>query len=153
MPTRPRRAPVGVLALAVGLALACGEGSGRRQVPDAGRVPERLVVLAPNLTEIVYALGLGDRVVGVGNYGDFPPEVRDKPRLGGLLDPHLEAIVQLEPDLVVLLPSQQDVADRLAALGVGVLVVESEDTLEDIFAAVRRIAERCGVPRVGAALV
>lgn len=136
-----------------GVALACGGDVARNGAPPATRAPERIVVLAPNLTEIVYALGLGERVVGVGDYGDYPPEVREQPRLGGLLDPHMEAIVKLRPDLVVLLPSQQDVADQLAALGIGTLVVESEDTLEDIFGAVRRIAERCGVPEAGAALV
>jgi iron complex transport system substrate-binding protein len=141
-----------LLLLLPGLALACGRDATRPVPPAAGRTPERLVVLAPNLTEIVYALGLGDRVVGVGNYGDFPPEVSDKPRLGGLLDPHLEAIVELAPDLVVLMPSQQELADRLAGLGIDALVVESEDTIEDILAAVRRIAGRCGVADAGAAL-
>lgn len=141
------------LALLAGFALTCGEKSAREGTRPPSSAPQRIVVLAPNLTEIVYALGLGERVVGVGDYGDYPPEVREQPRLGGLLDPHMETIVKLRPDLVVLLPSQQDVANQLAALDIEPLVVESEDTIEDIFAAVRRIAERCGVPEAGAALV
>lgn len=147
------RAIVCTLGLLAVLLPACGEDAAHLRARLDSRTPARIVVLAPNLTEIIYALGLGDRVVGVGDYGDHPPEVREEPRLGGLLDPHLEAIVQLAPDLVVLLPSQQDTAARLAAVGIESLVVESEDTLEDIYRAVRRVAARCGVPEAGVALV
>ncbi len=98
--------------------------------------------------EILFALGLGDRVAGVGNYVSWPPEAADKPRLGGLFDPNLERIVSLKPDLAVLLPSERDLALQLKPLGVDVLVVPDE-TLAEVESSFRTIARRCGVPPAG----
>ena len=138
-----------VLALVALLAAACGGAAerGGEQAPAA-----RIVTLAPSITETVFALGLGDRVVGVDEYSRWPPPTGSLPRLGGLFDPNLEAIAGLEPDLVVVLPSQRDLGDRLAGLGIEVLEVPS-DTLDDAEAAARSIAERCGVPSAGERLV
>jgi len=61
----------------------------------------RVVSLAPSMTEIVYALGAGDRLVGVTTYCDFPPAAKTKPRIGGIYTPNLEAILDLRPDLVL----------------------------------------------------
>ncbi len=65
------------------------------------RLPERIVSLSASNTEILYALGLGDRVVGVDDYSNYPASVKDKPRVGGFSNPDLEKIVVLSPDLVV----------------------------------------------------
>ncbi|HTV56518.1 MAG TPA: helical backbone metal receptor, partial [Terriglobia bacterium] len=71
---------------------------GRRvTVPDD---PQRIICLAPSVTETVYALGLGSEVVGVTDYTDYPPEARSKPRVGGPDNPSLEKVVSLHPDLV-----------------------------------------------------
>lgn len=64
--------------------------------------PERIVSLAPNITEILYDLGLGDRVVAVTTFCDYPPDVAKKPKIGGYANPSLEAIVAMKPDLVIL---------------------------------------------------
>ncbi|MFL6199094.1 MAG: ABC transporter substrate-binding protein [Thermoanaerobaculia bacterium] len=111
-------------------------------------VPQRIVALAPNLTETLFALGLGDKVVGVGNYSTWPPEAAKKPRLGGLFDANLERIVSLHPDLAVLLPSEKDLATKLRPLGIDAIVVPNE-TLADVERSFTVVAERCGVPEAG----
>ena len=63
--------------------------------------PRRIVSLVPSVTEIVYALGAEHRLAGVTDFCDYPPAARGKPRVGGMIDPNLEAIVALKPDLVV----------------------------------------------------
>ncbi|HLY11025.1 MAG TPA: helical backbone metal receptor [Planctomycetota bacterium] len=65
------------------------------------RSPRRIVCIAPSNTEILYALGAADRIVGVSRFCDFPPEAREKPRCGGFLDPKIEEIIKLKPDLVL----------------------------------------------------
>lgn len=147
MPPPLRRAQV--LALVLALA-ACGGVEDSRE-RDPSDPPRRLVTLAPNLTEIAFALGLGDRVVGVGAYAAWPPEVRELPRLGGLVDPDLERLLSLEPDLVVLLPSQAEVVRRLEAVGTETLVLPVE-TVPDLDAAVLGLGERCGAGEAARAL-
>lgn len=135
-------------ALLVLLAAACG---GSRPAGEASPA-RRLVSLAPSVTETVYALELGDRLVGIDDYSNWPPATAALPRLGGLFDPNLEAIAALDPDLAILLPSQRDLGRRLAGLGIEVLEVPS-DTLEDVETAAIAIAVRCGAPAAGDALV
>lgn len=134
--------------LLLAAALGCG-GPGGQAAPPAA---DRIVTLAPSITETVFALGLGERVVGVDGYSRWPPETAGLPSLGGLLDPNLEAIAALEPDLAILLPSQSGLGERLRGLGIEVLEVPS-DTLADVEAAAAAIAERCGVPAAGDRLV
>ena len=88
-------------------------------VPDR---PQRLVSLAPNITEIVYALGLGDELVGDTDYCDFPPEAKNKPHVGTMLNPSLERIVALKPDLALGTPeaNRRETADQLERLGIPV---------------------------------
>lgn len=109
------------------------------------------MALAPNVTETLFALGLGDRVAGVGDYSTWPPEATKKPHLGGLFDANLERIVSLKPDLAVLLPSEKDLAAKLQPLGVEVLTIPNE-TLADIERSFSTVAVRCGVPDAGARL-
>ncbi len=133
------------------LPLACTEGA-PEEIPKArAAAPARILTLAPSVTEIAFALGLGDRVVGVGDYVLWPPEAAGRPRLGGLINPNLEAMVRLEPDLAILLPSEEDIARSLRRLNIEVLTVESE-SLADLEAAVVTIGRRCSVPARGAEL-
>lgn len=112
---------------------------------EAGRPPagdyRRIVSLAPSLTETLYALELGDRVVGVTRFCRYPPEVADKPEVGGFLDPNLETIVALEPDLVVML-TEHKASPALAELGPPCLVV-SHKTVDDIVASIETIGRTC----------
>ena len=65
------------------------------------QLPQRIVSTAPSITEMLYALGLGDRVVGVTTFCHYPPEAARKPKIGNYLRPDIETIVALRPDLVI----------------------------------------------------
>jgi len=131
-----------VLPVLAGLAVACGGESVTR--PGQGtEVPERIIAIAPGVTEMLFELGLGDRVVGVGDYARWPQEVRTRPRIGGLFDTRLETIAGLSADLAVLLPSEEELRDDLEAMGVEVLTVPSE-TIADVEEMAQLIGRRCG---------
>jgi len=98
--------------------------------------PQRIVALLPSLTEGVCALGACSRLVGVDNYSNSPSAVRDLPRLGGGLDPNVEAIAALRPDAVLLAKSSR-VTQRLEALGLKVLVLEPKSHAD-----VRRVLDK-----------
>ncbi|MBN1868472.1 ABC transporter substrate-binding protein [Candidatus Sumerlaeota bacterium] len=94
--------------------------------PEPAAAPERIVSMAPSLTETLFALGAGERVVGVTSFCDYPEEAASRTRVGGFFDPNYEVIVSLRPDLAVLLASQEEVKMRLEALGVRTLSVNHE---------------------------
>ena len=79
----------------------------------AQQAPQRVISLVPALTEMVFAIGAGDRVVAVSSYDDDPPQVRPLPRVGALIDPDVERIISLRPDLVLLYGSQADLMTQL----------------------------------------
>jgi iron complex transport system substrate-binding protein len=114
--------------------------------------PRRIVSTAPSLTETLYTLGAGDRVVGVTTWCRYPEEARLKPKIGGYSNPSVEAIVALRPDLVVLSDRRNDVAERLGRFQIPTLVVSLE-SLRAIEEAITRIAARLGVAQRGAAVV
>jgi ABC-type Fe3+-hydroxamate transport system, periplasmic component len=99
---------------------------------------QRVVSLAPSITEMLFALNVGDRVVGVTRFDDFPAEVKKLPIVGGYIDPSVEAIVALHPDLVVCVPNPggRDRMEVLSRLGIPVLVMP-ERHLQDIFGNIR----------------
>jgi iron complex transport system substrate-binding protein len=106
----------------------------------------RVVSLNPSLTEILLALGARPALVGVDDYSArASAEVAELPRVGGLFDPSLEAIVALEPDFVALVPSaeQRDLRERLEAVGVEVLVLENH-TLTQLLASIETLGARVG---------
>ena len=90
------------------------------------RPPQRIVTVLPSLTESVCALGACDRLVGVDRYSNWPASVRALPQVGGGIDPNVEAIVALKPDVVLLAKSSR-VTDRLEALGLKVVVLEPKN--------------------------
>jgi len=94
-------------------------------------VPQRIVSLLPSLTESVCALGQCAKLVGVDRYSDYPPSVRSLPTVGGGLDPNIEAIVALRPDLV-LVASSAPGTERLRALGLRVVALEPKDSANAI---------------------
>jgi iron complex transport system substrate-binding protein len=103
-----------------------------------------VVALAPNLTEIAFAVGAGDRLVAVSDFSDFPPEARKLPRVGGL-DASAEAIVALHPDLVLASRdgNPRGAVQALEAAGVPVLAVSGE-SLDAVLAGIRQVGERLG---------
>lgn len=110
-----------------------------------GEAPRRIVSLAPSATELLFALGQGGRAVGVTRYDDDPPEVKRLPKVGGFLDPNVEAVIALRPELVLAAPNR-DVLPRLrrlVELGVPVLVLPG-NALQDLWWATRALAPRLG---------
>ncbi|HZE98320.1 MAG TPA: helical backbone metal receptor [Planctomycetota bacterium] len=111
----------------------------------------RIVSLAPSITEVLFELGLGDRVVGVTRYCVFPPEARAKPRIGGYYDPNYEAISAARPDLAVVLPEHAEIRKELEHLGLKTLTVD-HTRVPGILASIRLIGDACGVPEKAALL-
>lgn len=109
---------------------------------DAGP-PKRIVSLAPAMTEICFALGMGDRVVGRTTYCEWPPEAAKLPVIGGLLDPNIERILALNPDLLLVAKSGKDLRGQLDAAGVPYMVLPN-DSLDDVYTSIGMIGERCG---------
>ena len=114
----------------------------------------RIVTLAPNLTETVYALGLEDRLAGDTNYCDTPLAAKSKPHVGNPQDPSLEAIVALHPDLVLATTSinRLETADALAHLGIPVYTTDSP-TVRGMLNSVTHVADAIGAESQGATLV
>lgn len=133
------------MALAAMLLAACGSALALQVTDDRGVVvqfdkpPQRIVALLPSLTETVCALGQCQRLVGTDRYSNHPEHVRNLPKVGGGLDPNIEAVVALRPD-VVLIASSSRASERLAALGLKVVVLEPKSHAD-----VRRVLEIVGV--------
>jgi iron complex transport system substrate-binding protein len=90
--------------------------------------PNRIISLAPNLTEILFAMGLGNRIVGVTNFCDYPDEARKKPKVGGIYNPSLEAVVSLKPDIVVMTTdgNTKEFKERLRSLKIKTYVFRAK---------------------------
>ena len=111
----------------------------------------RIVSMAPSLTETVFALGLGDAVVGVTRFCDTPPCARSRTSVGGYLDPSYEAIVGLEPDLVLLMQDHAEVEHRLSGLGIRSVRVD-QSRVAGILRSFEEIATAAGAPGRGRTL-
>jgi len=123
-------------------------GVGRLNSP-----PERIVTFAPSATEIVFALGLGDRLVGVaGAYDDYPAAAKGIEEIGGAgdfgVDPNIEKVVSLRPDLFLTIAGGDQWKKRLRDLGVPVFTTDSTD-LADVFHDIETVGRLTGT--VGAA--
>jgi iron complex transport system substrate-binding protein len=120
--------------------------------PQAGS-PQRIVSLTPALTETLFAVGAGERVVGVTQFCDFPPEAKAKPKVGGYINPSVEAVLALSPDLVVVSPGpgNRDAALAMQRAGLRVEIVAAE-TLGDSLAAIESVARLTGDADKGRAL-
>jgi len=135
---RRNTAFVASVVLAVSAALASGLASG----PTSGQArPERIVSVVPALTETLFAIGAGDDVVGVGTFDTHPPEVATRPRVGGLLDPDMEQIFALRPDLVVFHGSQQDQIEQVTRAGIDTFTYV-HGSVDDTLAVIRRLGAR-----------
>jgi iron complex transport system substrate-binding protein len=135
-----------VLAIAAMLAVTYGgrlvtrlAGPGAQ---DAGR-PERVISLVPATTEMLFAMGAGDAVVGVGSYDRHPPEIQSLPKVGALIDPDVERILSLRPDLVVVYGTQDDLILRLEQAGISMFRYQHAG-LPDITETLRSLGARVG---------
>jgi len=111
-----------------------------RPFPLPARTPERIVSMAPNITEILFALGLGGRVVGVTRFCDWPPEAKAVPKIGGLIDPNVEVIRSLDPDLIIAFRGNPlRLVDRVRKLGLPVFVLDIGEGLDELFPLIAKI--------------
>ncbi len=137
--------------LTLGTLAAAGPESAsvQRLGPPAPPVVHRVVTLAPSLTDTVLALGAGDVLVGVSRF-DERPEVKALPRVGGFVDPSVEAVAALQPDLVLVQPGPGNRApvEALAALRISILALRLS-SVEDVLAALRATAAALGRTRRG----
>lgn len=114
--------------------------------------PQRIVSMSPGNTEILFALGAGDRVVGVTSYSDYPEEAKTKPSIGGYHAPDVEKVVALAPDIVFAMGETQSQAIRvIEQAGIPVVSVAPK-TLPEILTAIDQISEAIGESEKGAAL-
>ena len=121
------------------------------------RIPQpvrRIVSLAPSVTETLFALGLGDRVVGDTDFCDYPPEAARKKRIGGPVDPNIEAIAALHPDLVVATRSINRLASvqSLEHLGIAVYTTDPH-TVDQVLTSTQRLGELLGAGDAGRSLL
>jgi iron complex transport system substrate-binding protein len=133
------------------------DASATREIVDetgrAIRVPQsiqRVVSLAPSLTETIYALGLQDRLVGDTDYCDYPPEALKKTKVGGGMNPSIETIASLHPDLVLVTKNfnRLETVETLKQLGIPSYATEPH-TVEQIISSTQKIAEILGAPESG----
>jgi len=101
----------------------------------------RIISLSPNITEILFALGLGEKVVGVTRFCSYPPEAKERMPVGGYLDPNYEAILSLKPDVVILIPEIEQVKKFLSELGIKYLAV-SNKTVSDIVSSIDYLGKK-----------
>jgi len=104
---------------------------------------KRIVSLAPSITESLFELGLGDKVVGVTRYCRFPGEVKDIAKVVGFLDPNIEAILRVKPDLVVTSIDNREIIQKLQSIDIRTLVIRQK-TLADILETMRQIGRATG---------
>ena len=130
----PVLAPLGDRSLSAGATL-----------PSAAEA-RRIISIIPATTEMLFAMHAGDRLVAVGTYDHFPPEVERLPRVGALLDPDVERIITLRPDLVVLYGTQSDLRSQLDRAGIPYYPYVHRG-LPDVAETIRSLGARVGLAR------
>jgi iron complex transport system substrate-binding protein len=129
--------------------------NGKRNAPKPSSgtpAGQRIVSLAPSVTEVLFALGLGDRIVGVTRQCLYPPEAAKITKIGGYYDPNFEQIVRLKPDLVVMLPEHVSEKEIVTGLGIRALIV-NHFTVEGIVRSFAEIGTMCGAGEKAAVIV
>jgi iron complex transport system substrate-binding protein len=123
------------------------------EAQDAARdeAPQRVVTMAPSITDLVFAMGCGERVVGVTDFCDYPSAVETLPRLGGI-QPNVEALLALRPDLVLTLGEADTLRRLCKSRGIELVRLRIED-LKTLFASIHAIGDRLGASQAAAKLV
>ncbi len=112
----------------------------------------RVISLAPNITEMIYALGAQDALIGVTDYCVYPPEAQEKVRLGGHFNPNREKIISMQPDFVFSAPSRRDLEANLETTGIKVVFLPNSK-ISDILESIKTLGEQLGVPERAEELV
>jgi iron complex transport system substrate-binding protein len=113
--------------------------------------PQRIVSLIPSVTEMLFAMGAGPRVLGVGNFDHYPPEVETRAKVGGLIDPDIERILSLKPDLIIVYGTQTELREQMQRAGVSIYPYEHAG-LADITSTIRALGRRVGNEAAATAL-
>jgi iron complex transport system substrate-binding protein len=123
-----------------GLAVTFSDELGRKVM--IAHPPQRIISIAPSVTEILFALDLGERIVGVSSYCNYPPEAKRKERVGGYINPSMEKIVALHPDLVIQTADGdlKTFVDRVASLGIPIYITNPRSVTE-VMDSILRIGE------------
>jgi iron complex transport system substrate-binding protein len=145
---RSRQAPFRPLRLAAVVALVA---AGLRGEGESASAASRIVSTAPSFTEILYALGAGDRVAAVSDYCQYPEPARSRPRVGGPFNLNFERILSLRADLVLLPQSLEGAADRCRVLGLPVLQLPNE-TIEDLLQSIETLGVITGTRQAASEL-
>ena len=131
---------VATLLAAASLPRAAGGAAPR---PQASSRPARIISVVPAVTEMLFAIGAGDAVVGVSSFDHYPPAVETRPRVGALIDPDFEKILSLRPDLVVVYGTQTDFKARLERAGIPTFNYVHAG-LADVMTTIRALGARVG---------
>ena len=131
----------------------------REVVDEFGRavripqLPQRIVSLAPSLTETLYALGVQDRLVGDTDYCDYPADAQKKKKVGGVINPNLEEIAALHPDLVLVTKegNRADTVRALDTLGIPTYATQARN-VNEVLTTTQKLANLLGVPEAGSSL-
>lgn len=115
------------------------------RVVSINEIPQRIVSFGPSITELLFALGLGEKVVGVSDYCDYPDEAKTKPKVGNAFSPSIEKIIELEPDLVLTVKHKQ-LNVELESLGIKFMVLDPKD-IDDIFQDIELLGKVTGTER------
>ena len=147
-----------ILSLLIGIVVGCQpqfqagtytDDKGRQI--DISEVPERIISFGPNITEILFALGLEESIVGVSDFCDYPEAAKAKPKVGSAFGPSIEKVVDLEPDLVVTVEHEQ-LNRELEGVGVKFVILDPMD-IDGILENIEMVAEITGKAKEGEQLV
>jgi iron complex transport system substrate-binding protein len=130
-------------ALIVAIALVLPSAGGRAALQARRFAPTRIVSVVPAVTEMLFAIGAGPNVVGVGSYDHFPPEAEKLPKVGALLDPDFEKILSLRPDLVAVYDSQTDFIAHLERASIPIFHYRDAG-LAEVTQDIRRLGDATG---------
>jgi len=139
----PRQKTLIAVWLATLLALSAAASPRQQPAPSPGQQVRRIISLVPAVTEMLFAIGAGPRVVAVSSYDTYPPEVKGLPGVGALLDPNVERILSLKPDLVIVYGSQTDLMKQLDRAGIAAFNYR-HGGLSAIADTIRRLGQRTG---------
>ncbi len=147
-----------LIAFAIGLAVAGGMiylGKSRSKINsdrNENSSYQRVICAVPNITEIAFALGQGDRVVGVSDFVTYPPEALGKEKIGGYIDPNMERIIALLPDLIIVIGMNSKLISLCEEKGIELLHVEIED-IATLYEGIQTIAAKLDCEPKGSQLI
>jgi len=160
---------IGVISLLISIYMlfgcgGCNKRTDRRDIvifTDAMqrqvKVPKsvkRIVSLAPNVTEMLFAIGLDEEIVGVTRFCNYPPAARNKHQIGGYYDPNIEVILSLTPDLIVATPDgySKERVEKLNQTGVSVFIVNPEN-IDEVFESMSLLGKVTGKEKIAKQVV